>query len=248
MTGVQTCALPIFLIIKNYEHEAELLHIVNNIQKSINDTYTLQKIQLKSSVSTGVSTFPEDARTLQDLLKYADIAMTDAKKRGKNTVSLFHSVMQETLIKRITLEKNMTEAMEKNLFQLYYQPQFDSQTLELRGFEALIRWFDPVLGYIPPDQFIPIAEETKFILSLGNWIMRTACATLKDWQIRLNYTGILSINISPIQLQHPFFFEDIQHILHEFKIPKGSVEIEITEGVVLSNYESSIPVLNKLRT
>lgn len=235
------------LIIKNYEHEAELLYIVNKIQKNLCDTYELDKVKLKSSVSTGVATFPEDAQTLEDLLKYADIAMTDAKKRGKNTVSLFHSVMQETLLRRISMEKSMTEAMEKNLFQLFYQPQFDSKTLELRGFEALIRWIDPVIGNIRPDQFIPIAEETKFILPLGNWIIRTACATLKDWQERLGFTGILSINISPIQLQHPSFFDEFQHILNEYDIPAGTIEIEITEGIILSNYESSIPVLTQLR-
>ncbi|HKL85802.1 MAG TPA: bifunctional diguanylate cyclase/phosphodiesterase [Treponemataceae bacterium] len=235
------------LIIKNYEHEAELLHLVNKVQMNLSDTYILEKVQLKSSVSTGVATYPEDAQSLQDLLKYADIAMTDAKKRGKNTVSLFHAVMQETLLRRITMERNMIEAMEKNMFQLYYQPQFDSESLTLRGFEALIRWFDPIIGYISPNQFIPIAEETKFIITLGEWIIRTACTTLKDWQERLNFTGILSINISPIQLQHPNFFEDLQSIIHEYNIPRGSLEIEITEGIILSNYESSIPILNKLR-
>lgn len=235
------------LIIKNYEHEAELLHLVNKVQMNLSDTYILEKVQLKSSVSTGVATYPEDAQSLQDLLKYADIAMTDAKKRGKNTVSLFHAVMQETLLRRITMERNMIEAMEKNMFQLYYQPQFNSESLTLRGFEALIRWFDPIIGYISPNQFIPIAEETKFIITLGEWIIRTACATLKDWQERLNFTGILSINISPIQLQHPNFFEDLQSIIHEYNIPRGSLEIEITEGIILSNYESSIPILNKLR-
>lgn len=235
------------LIIKNYEHQAELLHIINNIQNNLCDTYILDKVQLKSAVSTGIATYPEDAQTLQDLLKYADIAMTDAKKRGKNTVSLFHSVMQENLLRRISMEKSMTEAMKKKLFQLFYQPQFDSQTLELRGFEALIRWFDPVIGYIRPDQFIPIAEETKFIITLGDWIIRTACATLKDWQERLGFTGILSINISPIQLQHPSFFDDFEQILLEYNITKGTIEIEITEGIILSNYESSIPILTKLR-
>ncbi len=235
------------LIIKKYEHDAELLHLIDLIQACLRETYTVLNVAVKSTVSIGVAVYPDDAENVQNLLKYADIAMTDAKHRGKNTISFFHSVMQENLLSRINIERKLSQAHEQELFQVYYQPQFDVVSRALRGFEALVRWFDTELGYIAPDIFIPIAEETRIIIPLGKWIMRTACKTLSDWQKDFGFEGIMSINVSPVQLQHPEFTAELTACIAEFEIESRSLEIEITEGVLIHNFEESVKILQVIK-
>lgn len=235
------------LLIRDYEHDAELMHYTNSIQEILHEPYMIFNAEIRTSVSIGITTYPEDADNLQDLLKYADIALDDAKHRGKNAVSLFHSVMQEKLLSRINLEKRMFAALEKEYFQLYFQPQYDVVTKRLRGFEALVRWIDPELGYVSPDRFIPIAEENRLIISLGDWIMRTACKTLSEWQEKLSFEGILSVNVSPVQLKHSAFLDDLKSILEEYGIKPQSLEIEITEGVLIDDFESSVALLKKIK-
>jgi diguanylate cyclase (GGDEF)-like protein len=235
------------ILIRNYEHDAELLHIVNRVQEVLREPYLVFNAELKSTVSIGVATFPEDASNLKDLLKFADIAMTDAKRRGKNTVSLFHSVMQEDLLARIVMERKMVKTLEEGGFKVFYQPQFDAESGRLRGFEALVRWFDDELGYVSPERFIPIAEETRAIIPLGDWILRTACRTLADWQRDFGFDGVVSINVSPIQLQHTLFVDDLTAAVRECGIRPGSLEVEVTEGVLIRNFDESVLLLRKIR-
>lgn len=235
------------LIIHDYEHEAELLRIVNSIQEVLREPYMIFNVELKSSVSIGVATFPEDADNDQNLLKYADIAMTDAKRRGKNTLSLFHSVMQDNLLARINMEQRMLLALENELFQLFFQPQFDVRTRTLRGFEALVRWFDSELGYVSPERFIPMAEENRAIISLGDWIMRTACATMREWQADFGFSGIISVNVSPVQLRYSGFIDDLKNIIAGTGIRPESLEIEVTEGVLIDNFEDSVKLLQEIK-
>ncbi len=235
------------LIINHYDHDAELLYIVNAVQESLREPYFLLNTEVKTSVSIGVATFPEDADNVHNLLKYADIALTDAKRRGKNTLSFFHAIMQETLLHRINLEQKLFRAMEGEEFNLYYQPQFDVATQQLRGFEALARWHDPELGHISPDQFIPIAEETRLIIPLGEWILRTACTTLQEWQSVLGFRGILSVNISPIQLKHSDFLDSLRTVLADTGIPPRSLELEITEGILITDFNESIRILEEIK-
>jgi diguanylate cyclase (GGDEF)-like protein len=235
------------LVIQNYEHDAELLHLLDSLQEILREPYMIFNAELKASVSMGISTYPEDGLTMPELLKYADIAMTDAKKRGKNTLSLFHSVMQENLLARINMENKMLRTLENELFQVYYQPQFDAETGRVRGFEALARWFDESLGFVSPDIFIPIAEETRLIIPLGDWIMRTACKTLVTWQKDFGFDGIMSVNVSPIQLRNSGFVDDLTGIVAEYALDPRSLEIEITEGVLISDFEQSIELLKKIK-
>lgn len=235
------------LIMNHYDHDAELLYLINGIQESLREPYSLMSTEVKSSVSIGVATFPEDADTMHNLLKYADIALTDAKRRGKNTLSFFHTIMQETLLQRINLEQKLFRAMETEEFELYYQPQFDVGTRQLRGFEALARWNDVELGAVSPDRFIPIAEETRLIIPLGEWIMRNACTTLQEWQSVHGFNGILSVNISPIQLKHSDFLDSLRKVLADTGIPPRSLELEITEGILINDFNESVRILEEIK-
>ena len=198
-------------------------------------------------ISGGISIFPDDSKKTEDLLKFADMAKIEAKKNGKNNVACFHSLMQEKFLSKLNIETKMSKAMASRNFQLYYQPQFDAKTKELRRFEALLRWYDSDLGWISPEQFIPLAEETHLVVPLGDWVMTTALATIKEWEMKFSFNGIISVNISPVQFVQEDFIEKLFKKIEKSGIDKKHLEIEITEGVLIDNVEDTISKLNKIR-
>lgn len=198
-------------------------------------------------ISGGISIFPDDSKKTEDLLKFADMARIEAKKNGKNNVACFHSLMQEKFLSKLNIETKMSKAMASRNFQLYYQPQFDAKTKELRGFEALLRWYDSDLGWISPEQFIPLAEETHLVVPLGDWVMTTALATIKEWEMKFSFNGIMSVNVSPVQFVQEDFIEKLFKKIEKSGIDKKHLEIEITEGVLIDNVEDTISKLNKIR-
>lgn len=198
-------------------------------------------------ISGGISIFPDDSKKTEDLLKFADMAKIEAKKNGKNNVACFHSLMQEKFLSKLNIETKMSKAMASRNFQLYYQPQFDAKTKELRGFEALLRWYDSDLGWISPEQFIPLAEETNLVVPLGDWVMTTALATIKEWEMKFSFNGIISVNVSPVQFVQEDFIEKLFKKIEKSGIDKKHLEIEITEGVLIDNVEDTISKLNKIR-
>lgn len=198
-------------------------------------------------ISGGISIFPDDSKKYEDLLKFADMAKIEAKKNGKNNVACFHSLMQEKFLSKLNIETKMSKAMASRNFQLYYQPQFDAKTKELRGFEALLRWYDSDLGWISPEQFIPLAEETHLVVPLGDWVMTTALATIKEWEMKFSFNGIMSVNLSPVQFVQEDFIEKLFKKIEKSGIDKKHLEIEITEGVLIDNVEDTISKLNKIR-
>lgn len=198
-------------------------------------------------ISGGISIFPDDSKKTEDLLKFADMAKIEAKKNGKNNVACFHSLMQEKFLSKLNIETKMSKTMASRNFQLYYQPQFDAKTKELRGFEALLRWYDSDLGWISPEQFIPLAEETHLVVPLGDWVMTTALATIKEWEMKFSFNGIMSVNVSPVQFVQEDFIEKLFKKIEKSGIDKKHLEIEITEGVLIDNVEDTISKLNKIR-
>lgn len=198
-------------------------------------------------ISGGISIFPDDSKKTEDLLKFADMAKIEAKKNGKNNVACFHSLMQEKFLSKLNIETKMSKAMASRNFQLYYQPQFDAKTKELRGFEALLRWYDSDLGWISPEQFIPLAEETHLVVPLSDWVMTTALATIKEWEMKFSFNGIMSVNVSPVQFVQEDFIEKLFKKIEKSGIDKKHLEIEITEGVLIDNVEDTISKLNKIR-
>ena len=155
--------------------------------------------------------------------------------------------MQRLFIQKLNMQAKMSEAIMHNDFYLMYQPQFDIKTGELRGFEALLRWHDKELGDIGPAVFIPIAEETGMILEIGDWVLNTTFSTLKNWQQKYSFDGVISVNISPMQLKQPNFIEIIRNLLIKYNLNPGSVEIEITEGIMIDNMEEAVEKLGTLK-
>ncbi len=170
-----------------------------------------------------------------------------AKKDGKKQFKFFEPEMQRIFIQKLNMQAKMTDAIMSSDFYLEYQPQFDIKTGDLRGFEALIRWRDKDVGVIGPATFIPMAEETGLILPIGTWVLNTAFSTLKKWQTDYNFEGIISINISPIQLKQPTFIQDIKDLLAKYELAPDKIEIEITEGIMIDNMNDAITKMNTLK-
>ncbi len=198
--------------------------------------------------SGGIAICPDDGENVEDLLKYADMAMYEAKRKGKNDLCFFKSIMRERFMEKVKIQSKLNKALSDGLFQLYYQPQFDLVTNKLRGFEALLRWYDDEIGWINPEQFIPIAEENRLVIPLGDWILETAIRTLKNWIENYNFNGIMSVNVSPVQLKKPSFIFDLQELIKKYDIPTENLEIEITEGVFIDNKNEVIGLLKQIRS
>jgi len=200
------------------------------------------------SISAGISIAPDDNTQAADLLKYADLAMHAVKKNGKNDIAFFERSMYEIFLHRTLLQEKLVIASENKAFELYYQPQFNIETNELRGFEALIRWYDNSLGWINPEEFIPIAEETHIIISLGKWVLETAIKTLRQWQTDFGFEGIMSVNVSPTQLRDVNFVNDLVQLVKQYNVKPNTLEIEITEGIFIDNIKRIVKLLNQIRS
>ena len=200
------------------------------------------------NVSGGISVYPDDSIQAEELMKFADMAMFDVKKNGKNNIAYFQHIMQEKFLNKVNIENRLSKAMADKNFQLYFQPQFNIATNNLRGFEALLRWHDDDLGWISPEQFIPLAEESRLIiLPLGDWVLDTALATLQKWMKAYNFKGIMSVNVSPVQLKESNFIMDLSEKLSKYKVTPQNLEIEITEGVLIDNMQEVVKKLNQIR-
>lgn len=221
------------------ETKDSMVTISDAIMESVNS--------VNVSISAGISLFPDDTDSIEELLKFADMAMYDVKKKGKNNVFFFMHLMQDKLLKRLNLETKLNEAMLNGSFKLYYQPQVDITTNKLRGFEALLRWYDDEIGWISPEQFIPLAEESRLVIPLGDWVMDTACATLRNWIDTYNFDGIMSINVSPIQLKKTSFIYDLDETIKKYSLDPRKIEIEVTEGVLIENMEETVRLLQDVK-
>lgn len=216
---------------------------ITNVCDTVFESFNSEQIKF----SGGIAVYPDDSEEPEDLLRFTDIAMRRAKKDGKNRITNFKPEMQRVFIQKLNMQAKMSAALINNDFYLVYQPQFDIKTGDLRGFEALMRWYDKELGDIGSAIFIPLAEETGMILEIGDWVLNTAFCTLKNWQQKYSFKGIMSINISPMQLKQPNFIENIRNLLIKYNLNPDAVEIEITEGIMIENMNEAIEKLNSLK-
>lgn len=198
-------------------------------------------------VSIGIGICPDDSITANELLVNADMAMYDAKKRGKNNYQYFNQAMNDTHSRKYQLESDLRHAIKENQLELYYQPQVDSKTGILTGVEALMRWHHPEKGLISPDEFIPIAEETGLILPLGDWLIETACTQCKHL-LNIGMKDIsMAINISAIQIRENSFVSKISKAIDICGLDPGAIEFELTETILMDDSEIVIDKVKQLK-
>lgn len=205
-----------------------------------------QEIYITPSI--GISIFPDDSSDESSLIKNADTAMYHAKSLGKNSCQLYAKEMNEKMSERLTLEKDLRYAIKNKEFIVYYQPQIDIAKGELVGMEALVRWVHPVKGLIPPIKFIPIAEESTLIVAIGEQVLYEACLQNQKWQ-DAGYKKIpVAVNLSARQFQQLDLCEKIKSILNSTGLSPKYLEIEITESIAMKDLDTTIRLLNELRS
>jgi diguanylate cyclase (GGDEF)-like protein/PAS domain S-box-containing protein len=194
------------------------------------------------TASIGVALAPVDAEEPGRLLQHADVALYRAKDEGRNTFRFFEPEMDSRLQRRRELERDLRAALARGQLEVHYQLQVDLRSQEPVGVEALARWHHPERGWVPPQEFISVAEETGLILPLGEWVLRTACAQVAAWpELRI------SVNLSPVQFRHGDLIGLIRRVLEDSRLEAGRLELEITEGVLLSDTMSALTTLTSLR-
>ncbi len=221
--------------------------IALKILKQLGQPMVLDRNELFITTSIGVSIYPEDAIQGDALIKKADIAMYQAKANGRNNYQFYHPAMDQHAQRRLDLETNLRKALDNQEFDLHYQPKVDATTGRITALEALLRWQHPVLGTIPPVDFISLAEESGLILPLGEWVIREACRQSLQWQQEGIRQVRIAVNVSGFQLERKDFVAQVKGILEEIGITGEALEFEITETVIMQNPEFAVKILNQLR-
>jgi diguanylate cyclase (GGDEF)-like protein/PAS domain S-box-containing protein len=195
----------------------------------------------------GIAVFPEDGSDPEALLKNADTAMYSAKRRGKNVYQFYTDAMNVTAVERLTMESGLRNALKRNELELHYQPQMDVSSGRILGLEALLRWNSDDLGSVPPNKFIPLAEESGLIIPIGEWVLRTACAQVKTWQDSGANIARIGVNISARQFIHGGFTNTVARILEDTGLAPECLELEITESLLMQDAEGAIGILRDLK-
>ena len=208
--------------------------------------YALKGYQYRSTPSIGIAPFDGDQATVGELLKQADLAMYQAKTAGRNTLRFFDPAMQDVVTARAALEEDFRTALANDEFLLHYQPQVNLAG-QCVGVEALVRWAHPQRGLVSPAEFIPLAEETGLILSLGRWVLHTACTQLALWQDDPMLSELtMAVNVSSRQFRHASFVDDVARVLAITGAPSGLLKLELTESLLVEDMETTIATMTAL--
>ncbi|MFQ5518878.1 MAG: putative bifunctional diguanylate cyclase/phosphodiesterase, partial [Mariprofundus sp.] len=199
------------------------------------------------SASIGISIYPEDGKDLDTLLKHADTAMYEVKAKGRNGIFFYDDRLRQQSQDRLQLESELHEALEQDQMSLFYQPKVDTQTQEILGLEALIRWIHPDKGMISPMDFIPVAEESGQIISMGKWVIRAACRQHQAWCEAGLAPVSISVNLSGHQFADEQLLAAIEDILKETDMRAEYLEFEITETVLMQDADAALNILNQMK-
>jgi len=222
--------------------------VAERLLASLTPPFNLAGHEVSISGSIGVVLSSLEYEKPEDLLRDADIAMYRAKTLGRNRYVIFNTAMRTQVVQHLEMEKDLRDAIEHEQLELHYQPITDMDSQRVIGFEALLRWHHPEKGWIPPSEFIPFAEETGLIIPLGAWVLRRACSQMRQWQLQYPSDPPLtvSVNLSNKQFSQPDLFEQVEIALRESGLPPASLQLEITESVIMENAELTIATLEQL--
>lgn len=219
--------------------------IVRKLLAAFRTPFNLAGRELKMTVSVGVAVYPNDASDASQLLRHADMAMFHAKDNGRNTFAYFTPTMTEAASRRLLIEEQLQLALDRDELSVVYQPQIAMADGHIIAAEALLRWRNPELGFVPPDEFIRVAEQTGQIIAIGEFVIEQALKQLKHWQQWVPDCRI-AINLSPSQFRDPGLLDFVREAIARQELAAGVVEFEITEGVLLSGYSFTRDILDDL--
>jgi len=225
----------------------EVEAVAAGLLEVISQPYHIADRQLSVTTSIGITMYPNDNSDTQMLLKTADIAMYQAKENGRNNFQFFHERMQAELMEYHELERSIRDAIRLGEFHLVFQPKVNAHINRLQGLEALLRWTSPTRGDVSPAKFIAVAEESGHIIPLGYWVLNEVCLALKEWQDNGLTPVPVSVNVSAKQFRQPDFHKRVAEVLRRHAIDPGLIEIELTEGLVMENTDSTQRELELLK-
>ena len=234
------------VIMEDFTQVQDASLLAEKILKALSEPIALENNVLYVSCSIGISFYPEDGVNAHDLLKHADVAMYKAKDDGRNNFQFYSSEMTELVFERVVMEASLREALIKEEFVVYYQPQVNGETNTLIGMEGLVRWQHPNMGLVLPDKFIPLLERIGLIMQLDQWVMKKAMSQMVQWHSQGFDPGILSLNLAIKQLEQKNFIGILKMMLEETGCKPEWIELEVTEGQIMNNPDKAIIILNQL--
>ncbi|KQV11198.1 diguanylate cyclase [Rhizobium sp. Root1203] len=217
--------------------------LAEQIRRELSEPFFRGETAVELSVSMGIAISPQDGADTETLLKHAGVALSHAKAAGRRGERFFTSAMEAQLEERLALEADLRKAVQKEEFELHYQPLYDIAEKRICGFEALIRWNHPTRGRVPPMEFIPLAEEVGLIVDIGRWVLKQACSDATHWPDSIK----VAVNVSPIQFTHGNLPEDVSAALSASQLSPARLEVEITENVLMENMDEALPILHALK-
>jgi diguanylate cyclase (GGDEF)-like protein/PAS domain S-box-containing protein len=222
--------------------------VVGKIFSALKAPFVIDSHELFVSASIGISVAPDDGDESGTLLKHADAAMYRAKDQGRNTYQLYSPAMNVSQLERLSLESSLRHALDRDEFTVYYQPQVELQTGLVVGMEALVRWRHPEWGLVSPARFIPVAEETGLIVSIGERVLSQACAQNRRWQEQGLAPFCMSVNLSARQFQQPDLKNMVARVLRESRLDPKWLDLELTESLLMSEADRTVSTLNALHS
>ena len=229
-----------FIILAPHSDLTEYEKIAKEVVDAFNEPFSISGDEIFTTVSVGISIYPDHGKNTETLLKNADKAMYSAKEEGGNTYCFYSSKEAEGDIRKMKLENGLRTAIENEQLTLHYQPVVDLQTSKIIAVEALLRWEHPELGFLSPIEFIPIAEKTGAIIPIGKWVLETACRQVKQWQAIGFHDLSVAVNASIRQVNEKGFPMAVENILHETQLNPGFLDIEITESLMQNDTISGV--------
>jgi len=235
------------MLLSEIAHPEHAATSARKILRSLSLPCTIEGHDLHIDGSIGISIYPADGEDAETLIKNADTAMYYAKQRGRNNFQFFTAEMNLKSVERQSLESSLRRAIERDEFLLHYQSKVNLVTGEITGAEALIRWQHPDRGLVPPAQFVPIAEDCGLILPIGRWVLREACRQAREWQAAGLPFQRISVNVSAAEFRDKAFVERVATVLAETGLDPGHLDLELTEGVLMADAESTGAILHALK-
>lgn len=236
------------VVVSNLERSEDAASVAHHVQELVSRPLIIDAFEFGITCSIGISLYPKDGDDVDTLLKNADAAMYRAKEQSRNMFQFYASEMNERVVERMIVERHLRHALSMGELEIHYQPQVELHNGRIVGVEALLRWHSPVLGLVPPDRFIPLAEETGLIVPIGEWVLKSCCGQNKAWQDAGLQPLTMAVNISARQLQKKNLADVIAGILGETGLEARFLELEIVESMVMHDVESVSTIMKELKT
>jgi diguanylate cyclase (GGDEF)-like protein len=235
-----------FVLLADFGEPTSAANLADKLVRTVSRQYRVAEHEIRISVSIGIAIYDDFAQETQELLRNADAAMYHAKSLGRRGYCFFEASMNAHAHEYLQLLQELRCAIERQELVLHYQPKFDAITASLVGVEALVRWQHPVRGLLSPDQFIPIAEKSGLIVSLGEWVLNEACRQMGEWRTQGHSGWSVAVNLSPLQFAHTGLIQLVRDVLTRYSIEPRYLTLEVTESTAMQDPTASLVILQKL--